>query len=726
MNSYYFGLNGSLLILVLLIIISIAISALTYRFTVPPITNKKKALLITLRSLALTLLLFFLFEPVLSIIKGDEVKPKILILLDNSASMGMSDAGGDRKEKYKLALKNLGLENFDSKFIDYLLFDSEIKQHKEFTIDSLNFKGQMTDISRPLQWSKNYKENENLSAILLITDGAFNIGKNPLFDAEFLGKPIFTVGIGDTSEPKDVLIQSIVTNEIVYIANPVPVNVNVKVNGYTQGELTLYLKENGVKFAEQKISINPEQENYTAIFEYLPKTDGIKKITAEINALENEITLKNNSISEFITVLKNKRKILILAGSPSPDLSFLRNSFNNEKGIELKIYAQKAGAEFYEGNPTQTDFNESEIIILIGFPKATSSANIMQQVKNELERGKSLLFIASQDIDYEKLKIIQNFVPFNIISTKPNEFLALPLFQSEAMANPILRITGSNLDLEMWNRLPPIFRTETFVRVKPEAEVLARFKVNNVLLKEPLIIQNEFQGVKSIFILGYGLYRWKLLGYASEIAKGRTETKDLYEIFIHNTFKWLSVTKENKNIIVKTTKKIYSGSENIEFIGQIYDASYNIIDDATIVVKMQGSDQPQELTLRPTGNGRYNGSIAGLKEGDYAWKADVSLNGKLLGSEQGRFTVGELSLEFQKLNMNKALLDKIAESTGGKFYLPNETGNFINDLNNLSSYKSKSITTRTELVLWQLPYFLVLAILAFSLEWFLRKRLGLL
>lgn len=726
MNSYHFGLNGSILFLILLVLIAIAISVLSYRYTVPNISNKNKAILVTLRATALALLLFFLFEPVLSIIKGEEVKPRLLIMLDNSASMEISDVGGDRKEKYKYAIENLNLQDIDPALIDYILFDGDIKQIDNFHFDSLNFKGQMTDISRPILWAKNFKENENLAAILLISDGAFNTGKNPVYDAELLGKPIFTIGIGDTNEPKDISIQSIITNEVVFVENPVPINVNVKINGYNQGDLILTLKENGVKFSEQKITINPDKENYTTIFEYIPKTDGIKKITAEITVLDNEITSKNNSASEFITVLKNKRKILILAGNPSPDLTFLKNSLSKEKGIELKVLVQKSSNEFYEGIPNQSDFNESEMIMLIGFPTSISSSNIMLQIKSELERGKSLFFIASQNLDYEKLKIIQNFLPFNLISHKPNEFLALPFFQKEAVSSPVLRVSGSDQDLDLWNKLPPIFKTETFVRVKPEAEVLAKLKVNNVILNEPLIIQNEFQNVKSLFVLGYGIYRWKLLGYAPEIAKGRTDAIDLYEYFIQNTFRWLSVAKDDKNIIIKTTKKNYTNNENVEFIGQIYDPSYNAIDNANVVVKIQGSDQPVELTLTSSGNGRYNGSIAALKQGDYAWRADVYLDGKKIGSNQGRFTIGEISLEYQRLSMNKVLLEKIAERTGGKFYLPSETNNFLNDLKNLTTYKSKSITTRSELALWHLPYLLALSIIAFSLEWFLRKRLGLL
>jgi len=44
------------------------------------------------------------------------------------------------------------------------------------------------------------------------------------------------------------------------------------------------------------------------LFQYHPKNEGIRKLTASISNLDGELTQKNNSISEFINVLKNKGK----------------------------------------------------------------------------------------------------------------------------------------------------------------------------------------------------------------------------------------------------------------------------------------------------------------------------------------------------------------------------------------------------------------------------------
>ena len=81
MNSYTFGMSGSVWWYVLLVLIGIAFTVYTYRYTVPPVSKSKKTLLMVLRSIGLSLLLFVLFEPVISIISGKEEDPKLAVLI---------------------------------------------------------------------------------------------------------------------------------------------------------------------------------------------------------------------------------------------------------------------------------------------------------------------------------------------------------------------------------------------------------------------------------------------------------------------------------------------------------------------------------------------------------------------------------------------------------------------------------------------------------------------
>jgi hypothetical protein len=76
--------------------------------------------------------------------------------------------------------------------------------------------------------------------------------------------------------------------------------------------------------------------------------------------------------------------------------------------------------------------------------------------------------------------------------------------------------------------------------------------------------------------------------------------------------------------------------------------------------------------------------------------------------------------------MNAPLLRNLSERTGGKFYTPANCSSFLDDLKNKKSFIPRSVTIRNEFALWNIAWLLALAIFCFALEWFLRKRAGML
>jgi hypothetical protein len=740
MNSYFLSISGFWWILVLLCVVAIGFSIFSYANTIPPITKSKKILLISLRSIALVILLFAIFEPIYTSINSSIIQPKLAVLLDNSESLAADDASGNRKNRYKNIIEKIDFADFDTNIVFYE-FSSEAKQIKDFAFDSLKLNGNFTDISNAIRTINSVSENLNIRSILLLSDGAFNSGNNPIFDAENFAKPIYTIGIGDTIDPKDIAITSILTNEIAYIENPIPVSVNFNSVGFSNQELKITLLDNGQKIDEQIFNVNSERTNYLAIFEYNPKVEGIRKLTAKISKADNknpedEITEKNNSHSVYVKVLKNSRSIAIFAGSPSPDFAFIKRVLQNEKGVEIMEFVQKQGATFYQ-NPTKQQLNKADVIIFCGFPINSTPNNILSMINSELAKNKSFLFVAGLTTDYNKMKQIGEFLPFSVVSSRQQEFLVSPLINVNALSNPLLRVTGTDEDVNYWNQLPPIFKTETFVKIKPESEILSTMKMNNVELKEPLLITREFQDKKSVAIMGYGLYRWKMLGFASNSSINsntkadnnlteKTENPDLFEILIDNAYRWLSVNDKSKQMNVRTTKKSYNQGEKIEFIGELYDASYVAIDGANIKVEIGTGENKREIILNSIGNGRYYGSVEGLPKGDYNFSANAALGSRNLGNDNGRFNIGELSVEYQNLRQNSALLKSISERTNGKYIEENEIENLNKIIKSNNNFTEKPVTHQSEFHLWNWIWLLILSILLFATEWIIRKRTGLL
>jgi hypothetical protein len=83
--------SGNILLLVAALAAGISLSIWTYRRTVPKTSNSKRRLLIALRSLGIAIVIFTVFQPVLSLTRSNELLPEIAVALDRSRSMQLPE-----------------------------------------------------------------------------------------------------------------------------------------------------------------------------------------------------------------------------------------------------------------------------------------------------------------------------------------------------------------------------------------------------------------------------------------------------------------------------------------------------------------------------------------------------------------------------------------------------------------------------------------------------------
>lgn len=725
MNKLLFEFGFSLWIFILTVLIAVLVTFVYYKRTNPSISLKDRVTLGAFRFVALAILFFVLAEPLAIIIKNYFEKPKIAVIIDNSQSMELKFGNTDKNLQLSQSLNLSGFEDFDKFPLKYFTFDNTFRVVDKLNTEKLIHKGEGTNLSLAFRKLYELKQEENIQAVILFTDGIYNLGENPLYSAEKLVVPIFTVGIGDTIPPKDIAITSLLTNDVGFVGKTQPVKVSVKSYGI-QGNAVVKLFENQNLLAEKTIEVNTNSEDYSVIFDYSPKEEGFQKLTIKIDNFPNEFTNVNNTQSEIVKVIKNKKRFLLLAGFPNPDISFLKSIIYIESGSQISTFIQKKNAEFYEPQPNKKDFEEAGTIIFVGFPIASSPDYIINWVKEELEQGKAFLFILQPSTDFSKLKRLDDFLPFTYVSNNTREYSFVGNFNPSKIGHPILHIGDEGNDIKLLNQLPPIFRTELFTKPKPESEVLATIKVNNVDFQEPFLIVRDFQNRKAVAILGYGLYRWRLLGLSTrEIMGKNNEATDVGSNLLSNVLNWLAVSDEFSRVKIKTNKTKYLSNEKVGIVAQIFDAAYSPIENALVKVRINKGNQSFENVVPYVGGGIYSLQVGPYSEGDYNFIAEVFVGNNKIGESKGRFVVEKSNLEFTDFRTRTELLRYIAQQTGGKYFRWNETQELKNTLNKLN-LKTKVITKKEEINIWNNLTLLTLAIFLLGIEWFLRRQKGLL
>lgn len=719
--SITISFGGSILILSLAALLLILLAIVFYRYTLPPLPPRRRVVLSCLRALALILLMASIFEPVLRLVENDDQPPVVAVLIDDSQSMALQDAAGDRASATRRLLRDQPFARSVSGEIQYIPFASTLYQ--PFTsspAESLTFTGQITNLSEALSKLKERIPKENIQAAILISDGNYTEGKNPLYEAEQMGIPIYTIGVGDTSDQKDILVEQMTTNSIAYAETSVPVDVTIKSSGYNGETVEVTLLEGERLVGRSSLTLRGGTVEYPVRFSAEMKDEGTKKLTVKVSHLSGELTERNNSRSVFVKVLKNKLKILIIAGAPSPDVAAVRQGLAEDQALQLNVLVQKDASGFYEGQFSNAAIDSADCVVLIGFPGRSSSADIVRQVVSAIDQQKKpLLYIHGRTVDYSKLQSLEPVLPIRWSGATQDEVLVSPSVAEKQRSHSLVQLEGA-IRAGDWQQLPPLFKTHTVFQAKPEAEVLVWAKVQNVVLTEPLIAIRNLNRSKSLALTGHGLWRWRLL------TQSNTNTENFLPLLLSNAIHWLTTAEDQKNVRIAPIKDAFTTAEPVRFTGQVYDDQLRPVDNADVTVELQRNNEKMHVALSPVGNGRYEGALDRAEEGDYTFTGKATGEGKTFGQDRGRLSVGLVNIEFLETKMNKQLLEQLASKSGGSFATVSAAGEIADRISENVPLAPRELIRASEIELWNWRYLAGLIVLLFGVEWFLRRRSGML
>ncbi|MFO7447846.1 MAG: VWA domain-containing protein [Ignavibacteriaceae bacterium] len=703
-----FAFSGFYFVIALLILAGYAFYV--YRYTIPVVSPAKKLVLVSLRSLALILLLFIIFEPIVTIANKNIIEPVNLIFTDNSRSITIDD-GTNRSESVKIFLQDAESITDISEFYS---FGNRVIRTDVDSLELISFYEGSTNFSNV--FSHIEKEEKNISSIVIISDGVITEGSNPVYTAEKLGIPVYTIGVGDTARRNDIEIRNVLYNEYIYVETPTTINASFSNSGFEGKTINVSLFENDALVEQTSLTLTDGTQNLS--FNYTPGNSGEKKLAVAVSNQPGEFTFANNRKTFYINVLSNKIKVLVIAGAPSSDLTFIKNSLKEDENLTVNSITQIASNRFLENNNWEKLIDSADIFYLVGFPSQETSNELLLKVNNAItSENKPFFIVLSDGVDFSKLRQIQANLPFSIGRSNAGYSEVQPNVSSDKAKNPLLQNNSEN-PANAWNNLPPALQPNTVLEAKPESEVLARVKINNVSLNRPLVVSRRLGSKRSIAVLAKDIWRWKL--------QTSTKNLNLFDNFVLQGVKWLNTSDEQKQVTIRTSKKLYSLGEEVEFSAQVYDQAFNPVADAEVKVNINSVTDKYEINLNSIGSGLYEGTLQTNKPGDYGFTGTAIQNGNILGADAGKFNIGEVDIEMISPNMDYSFLALLANRTGGKYFNADNYQQLFDLLKQRNQQTSKEKIIISEIYLWSNEWLMVVVIFLFAAEWFLRKRSGML
>jgi uncharacterized membrane protein len=529
-------------LLALLVVLSTAgLALLVWRRlpdAAPRIRNWRVWLIWGLEAAMVALLLLLLWEPAITVAELKSQQNIIAVLVDDSHSMAIADAGpGGTSMREVAAAQALAqvLPGLQKKFqvrtyrIDGSL--TRIDQSNESTSphNSPTPNAPATHINAGLRQLLAETNDLPIGAVVLLSDGAENSGGIDLDTINALHNrrlPVHTIGFGKLSPGRDLEMDDAAVAANAMAASRVSATVSFHQYGYAGQKAVIDVKDGDKLLVSKAVTLDRDgaQSSETVFFD--AGEAGVKNIAFSLEPLPAEENTLNNTMTRVVDVSADPRRILYVEGEPRWEFKFIRRAEEEDKGVQIvsmlrttenKIYRQGIAdpSELADGFPTKADDLFKYQAIIIGSVEAQYFTPSQQEILREFvdKRGGGLLFLGGRfslaDGGWASSGLADLFPTFlpNAKDTFHRENATVQLTPAGA-ESPITRLLDDRAaNIDRWRKLPYLNDYQDPGTPKPGATVLAQMIAGRTM---PLLVTQSYGRGKTAILATSGTWRWQM------------------------------------------------------------------------------------------------------------------------------------------------------------------------------------------------------------------------
>ena len=646
----------------------------------------QKGFLAFLRFCSIFLIFLFLLSPLIRKTKKIKQLPILAVALDNSQSVNTQVSTFEQLSK---TIKERFADDYQ---VEFWSFGEKVQPNGTITGTE-----RRSDYGQIIKTLKNNYINKNIGALILVGDGIYNQGQNPVNFAPSLKFPVYSIGIGDTTIQADAAIRSVKTNKIAFLKNKFPVEIELKFSKLKNKIAYVEIENNKQQVYSSTVSIVSDDEFKLEFVNPEATQTGLQHYKVKIRPFGEESNVKNNEYEFVIQVLENKQKILMLSDGPHPDLGAIRSSV-----LELQNYE----TELVTGNDVPDSLKKYSLIILNQLPSLKNAASkLLTKIK---ESRVPVLFLVGPNTLLGQLNVLDMGLK---ISDSKNTEEVQAIFDN----NFSLFVLSSETK-ELLATAPPLLSPFGNTELSPLLQNMASQSIKNIPTSKTIIALGNDKGRKVGFIVGDGIWRWRLYNFQNN------GNHDAFNELVHKSIQYLSLKGNEDNFNVNYPS-IFQETDNIEFTAELFNDSYELVNTPDVIIHIK-NDSLKEFNYTFDRTGDYYRLNAGnLQPGDYTFEAETQLGSQRF-TEKGNFSIVKNEIELQNKQADFGLLFQLAQQSGGSFSPINNYGTLLDAIGN-----NKQITVQqhrqTFLTEWiNLKSLFFLLILLMGIEWFFRKYWG--
>ena len=733
-------------IIVLFAMVMAGLVILFYRRMPVATSPAWKSLFTALKILPLLLVVFCLMEPV---IVTSEVSPRrgfVLLLFDDSGSMGIQDGarGVARVDAVKRRFVDDGLlEELAGRFRlrPYRFAD---RTERVSDLGELDGSGIATDIAGALGQAAGEFRDLPVAAVVLVTDSADNAstGTDNLANAAaYLASrntPVHTVGVGRERIDRDVEILKVAASNRVTEGTITDLVVTLRSSGYAGRSIDLNIKEGGRVVQTAPVRLGRDGEIQRVQVFLSPESPGILEYSAEV-APQNAETISENNTQAFLLDNRSKTgRVLYVEGYPRREFKFIRRALEEDPRIDMVSIVRISP----DGRIYRQGIRDPKLELTAGYPRSRAElfaydAIVFGDIEAAWFTSEQLrlteAFVSDRGGGFLMIGGLNSFREGGYAGTPIEDVLPVQLTgenwamgivdhafflepAGEGIDHPLLRFGSTpEENRAIWSGLPELIGYNRVGGVKPGASVLAIDPGTDVLEGSNVLLAVQRYGRgRSMAFTGFSTWRWQMHLPSEDQS---------HERFWRQMIRWVALYAPGR-VTVATNRSNYGGHEPVIIESRLFDQGFEPVDGTEVWAHVTGpagrsESVPLEWALGKSGlyRGEYRPELGGMHKVEVTVR---SADGELLRDQTG-FTVAPSATEFTNAGLRAEELERLAGSTGGTYLPLSEAGR----LTELIQPVDDTATSIRERDLRDTPFLFAAILLFLSAEWFLRRQKGL-
>ncbi len=703
-----------------------------------------RATLYVLRILIAVWMLVLLMQPAVELRAVSRVRTRVALMVDSSRSMGLPTDKGSRAEMVSAHLEGAASEFADlaSKAVIEPMLFGERTHPLEALPSPLPTDEGRTDILRALNEVSWQSSGRELGAVILYSDGADTEGLNleqARRTAAKLGVPIYAVGFSNRSSAADLAVRRILADDFAFVYNTVSLQAEVESQGLGLSEVMVTLKRNGVVVQSKAASLVDGRGRVA--FEFKPKNIGKQVYEVSVPVQAGEVVDSNNAKSLVLKVIRDRIRVLHVAGRPSWDVRYLRELLKRNPNVDLISFfilrsttdLQKAPAEelalipFPVNELFTTELPSFDVVIYQNFSyRPYRMARYLKNIRDYvLKDAKSFLMVGGnfgfEDGWYAGTEI-SDILPLRLGGALPfdvGEFR--PRLTAAGRRHPITRIGEPGEPPQaVYRRLPKLAGFNSSIGLAPNSQALLTHPT--LPGNPPVVALREFdKGGRSMSVATDSMWFWRF----PAVANGGTGRE--FDRFWSNSLRWLIRDPDLARVRLRTEHSVVLKGDVIGAEAQVLGPDYRGLEGATVEAQLvpvgpaRGiKGQALEVTTGPEGKAVL--LFENVEPGAYRIQVRARKDSERIGTAREPVIVEASDIELAAPFPRPEVLRALAESSGGAFVDVSES---LPDIKIKDARRVEVDRTR-RIPVWDSGLAFMILLLLAGAEWWLRRRAGLL